>query len=134
MADDNNTDNAERPAGFENGLKVLEEIGWGDSPMAPIRDADEQFWELTVSHLFGNIWDRPGMSKRDRELVTIATLVALDRTQGMRPHLRNARTLGITDTEMRELIIQVMHYAGWSCGAHAITALKQALAEEAGSS
>ncbi len=118
----------------ERGLEVLKEIGWGDTPMAPIKAADEQFWELTVGHLFGNIWDRPGLSKRDREMVTLATLIALDRTQGMRPHLRNARALGITQDEIREVIIQVMHYAGWSCGAHAITALAEAMKEEAGSS
>ena len=125
---------ADRPAGFEEGLELLKDIGWGDEPMAPIKAADEDFWELTVSHLFGNIWRRPGMSARDRELVTIATLVALDRTGGMRPHLRNARTLGITETEMKELIIQVMHYAGWSVGAHAITAFGGAMAETPGSS
>lgn len=118
----------------ERGLEVLKEIGWGDTPMAPIKAADEQFWELTVGHLFGNIWDRPGLSKRDREMVTLATLIALDRTQGMRPHLRNARALGITRDEIREVIIQVMHYAGWSCGAHAITALAEGMKEEAGTS
>jgi|TARA_B100000315_G_C14260734_1_gene444029 4-carboxymuconolactone decarboxylase len=118
----------------ERGLEVLKEIGWGDTPMAPIKEADEQFWELTVGHLFGNIWDRPGLSKRDREMVTLATLIALDRTAGMRPHLRNARALGITPDEMREVIIQVMHYAGWSCGAHAITAFAEAMKEEAGTS
>jgi len=115
----------------EKGLRVLREIGWGDEPAAPIKAADEEFWKLTVGHLFGDIWGRTGLSLRDRELVTLATLIALDRARGLRPHLRNAATLGITDEEMREIIIQVMHYAGWSVGAHAIVAFREVLSERA---
>lgn len=109
---------------IDQGLELLKEIGWDDGA-ARLKENDEEFWKLTVGHLFGNIWTRDGLSPRDRELITLSVLIALDRDRGLRPHLTNAHKLGITDDEMRELIFQVMHYAGWSVGAHAISTFKE---------
>ena len=114
---------------IKKGLEILDQIGWGEEGLATIKAADEEIWKLTVGHLFGTVWARPGLSLRDRELVTLATLIALDRSRGLRPHLRNADALGITPEEMREIIIQVMHYAGWSVGAHAILAYQEVTQE-----
>jgi len=116
---------------IDKGLELLKEIGWDDGA-AKLKETDEQFWEMTVGHLFGNIWTRPGLSPRDREMITLAVLIALDRERGLRPHLTNAHKLGISDDEMRELIFQVMHYAGWSVGAHAISTFKQVKDERDG--
>jgi 4-carboxymuconolactone decarboxylase len=112
----------------ERGLRVLKEMGWGDNPMAPVKAADPAFWGMTVDNLFGEVWGRPGLSLRDREMVTMAVLIALDRARGLRPHLERARGVGITDDEIKEIIIQVMYYAGWSTGAHAMFAFSEVLA------
>lgn len=86
---------------------------------------DETFWEHTVENLFGNIWGRPGLSLRDRQIVTLSVLIALDATDGMKPHMRNCHALGITADEVREIIIQAMYYAGWPRGAHAMNRFNQ---------
>ena len=106
-------------------------MGWGNEPMAPVKAADESFWALTVENLFGEVWARPGLSLRDRELVTMATLIALDRARGLRPHLERAGGVGITPEEIKEVIVQVMYYAGWSVGAHAMFAFSEIQAARA---
>ena len=109
----------------EKGLRVLKEMGWGENPMAPVKAADPDFWGMTVDNLFGEVWGRPGLSLRDREMVTMAVLIALDRARGLRPHLERAHGVGITDEEIKEIIVQVMYYAGWSTGAHAMFAFSE---------
>lgn len=111
----------------EKGLDILRQMGWSEKPQ--VDNMDDEFWDFTLENLFGTVWARPGMSLRDRELVTLATLIAQDRTQGLIPHMNNAHKLGISLTELRELIYQVMFYAGWSVGAHATIALNQAIAQ-----
>ncbi len=109
------------------GLKVLSALGWpADSGFA---DMDPQFWEFTTSHLFGQIWSRPGLSLRDRGMVTLAVLLAVDADRGSMNHLRYAHNLGITEEEIRELIIQVGFYAGWPKGAHAMARFSAILKE-----
>lgn len=109
------------------GLKVLSELGWpADSGFA---DMDAKFWEFTTEHLFGQVWSRPGLSLRDRALVTLSVLLAVDADRGSMNHLRYAHNLGITEEEVRELIIQVGFYAGWPKGAHAMARFTKILAE-----
>ena len=72
-----------------------------------------ELYDLTVGHLFGDIWTRPGLSIRDRQLITLATNIALARTTGNHSHYNSALHIGITRKQIIELIIQVGHYAGW---------------------
>lgn len=110
-----------------DGLDVLARLGWPlDSGFA---DMDPQFWEFTTAHLFGQVWNRPGLSLRDRAMITLAVLIAVDADRGSLNHLRYAHNLGITETEMRELIIQVGFYAGWPKGAHAMARFHKVLNE-----
>ena len=111
------------------GMDVLAQFGWDDIPN--LKAMDEEFYDFTVENCFGAVWARPGMSMRDRELITLAVLVAFNRTDGMKPHLRNAHHVGIDEREVRELIYQVMYYAGWSVGPNAMRAYKEVLAEPA---
>jgi 4-carboxymuconolactone decarboxylase len=69
--------------------------------------------ELTDNVLFGDIWERPGLSKRDRSLVTVSALVALNRPDQLRSHLALARQNGVTETELVEAITQLAFYSGW---------------------
>ena len=110
------------------GLKVLSDLGWpADSGFA---DMDPRFWEFTTGHLFGQVWSRPGLSLRDRALVTLSVLLAVDADRGSMNHLRYAHNLGITEEEIRELIIQVGFYAGWPKGAHAMARFTKILSEK----
>jgi len=76
--------------------------------------------ELTDDVLFGDIWERPGLAKRDRSLITVAALVALNRPEQLRSHIALARRNGVTEEEIVETITQLAFYSGWP---NAITAV-----------
>ena len=69
--------------------------------------------DLTEKVLFGDVWERPGLSKRDRSLITVATLVALNRSEQLRGHLDRALDNGVTKDEIVELITHLAFYSGW---------------------
>ena len=69
--------------------------------------------ELTEKVLFGDVWERPGLSKRDRSLITVAALVALNRTEQLRGHLERALGNGVSESEIVELITHLAFYSGW---------------------
>jgi 4-carboxymuconolactone decarboxylase len=89
-----------------------------------IGDFAPKLVELTDDLLFGDIWERPGLSKRDRSLVTVSTLVALYRTEQLPGHLRRALDNGLTRDELIEAITHLAFYAGWPSAMTAITALR----------
>jgi 4-carboxymuconolactone decarboxylase len=115
---------------LRKGVENLQKLGLGENKY--LKDIDPEFWQFTVSNLFGNVFSRPGLSLRDRELITLSVLVALDRMHGILTHFRAAPSVGISDAEIRELIIHVMHYAGWSVGAHAMATLRKFIDEGRG--
>jgi 4-carboxymuconolactone decarboxylase len=78
-----------------------------------IGDFAPKLVELTDEVLFGDIWERPGLSKRDRSLVTVTALVALYRTDQITFHLRRALENGLTRDELIEAITHLAFYAGW---------------------
>ena len=69
--------------------------------------------DLTEKVLFGDVWERPGLSKRDRSLITVATLMSTYRPQQLRPHLQRALDNGVTQEEIGELITHLAFYSGW---------------------
>jgi 4-carboxymuconolactone decarboxylase len=81
--------------------------------------------ELTQQVLFGDIWERPGLSKRDRSLITVSALVALNRTEQLRHHLNRALENGVTQDELIELITHLAFYSGWPSAMSAILLAKE---------
>ena len=67
----------------------------------------------TVQALFGTIWTRDGLDLKTRSLVTLTSVIALNRDNELRLHFRGARNLGITRETIEEVILHVAHYAGW---------------------
>jgi 4-carboxymuconolactone decarboxylase len=94
-----------------------------------IGDFAPKLVELTDDVLFGDVWERPGLSKRDRSLITVATLVALYRTEQLPGHLRRAIDNGLTQDELIEAITHLAFYAGWPCAMTAITTAKKVLTD-----
>jgi 4-carboxymuconolactone decarboxylase len=80
---------------------------------------------LTDDVLFGDVWERPELSKRDRSLITVAALVAGGNTEQLTGHLARARDNGLSETELKEAIIHLAFYAGWPRAMSAITVAKQ---------
>jgi 4-carboxymuconolactone decarboxylase len=94
-----------------------------------IGDVAPKLAELTDDVLFGDVWERPGLSKRDRSLITVAALVALYRTRELPSHLRRALDNGVSKDELIELITHLAFYTGWPCAMSAATVAKEAFAK-----
>jgi len=75
-------------------------------------DIAPKLLELTEQVLFADVWERPGLSKRDRSLITVACLVALNRTEQLRWHLTRALENGVTKDELVEAITHLAFYSG----------------------
>lgn len=81
--------------------------------------------EITDDVLYGDIWERPELSKRDRSLVTVAALIALNRPEQLRAHLIKARENGVTKEELIETITHLAFYCGWPNAVNAIGVAKE---------
>src|SRR5271169_6327410 len=99
------------------------------TPQTPIQKRFGSFApkmaDLTDNVLFGDMWERPQLSKRDRSLVTVSALVAMNRPDQLRPHLIRARENGVTQEELTETITHLAFYAGWPSAMTAISIAKE---------
>ncbi len=89
-----------------------------------IRAFAPKLMELTDEVLFGDVWERPGLSKRDRSLITVAALTALYRTNELPFHIVRAHENGVSKDELVELFTHLAFYAGWP---NAMTAARIAI-------
>lgn len=94
-----------------------------------VRQVAPRLIELTESVVYGDIWERPGLSKRDRSLITVAALVAMYRGDQLSGHLERALANGVTREEIGELITHLAFYAGWPNGISAAQVAKQVYEE-----
>jgi 4-carboxymuconolactone decarboxylase len=99
---------------------------------SPYADIAPALGEYTDKVLFGDVWKRPGLSLRDRSLVTVATLVALYRTNELPFHLRRALENGVTKDELIELVTHLAFYAGWPAANTAVTIARTVFGEARG--
>ena len=89
------------------------------TPAAPssardvVRPVAPKLIELSEKVLFGDVWERKGLSKRDRSLITVAALTAMYRIDQLPGHLERALANGVTREELGELITHMAFYAGW---------------------
>ena len=85
---------------------------------------------LTDDVLFGDIWARSELSPRDRSLITVAALITAGCTEQLPGHLERARQNGLTETELKEVIIHLAFYAGWPKAMSAIQVAKRAFQDQ----
>ncbi len=78
-----------------------------------------QFGKLRDEVLFGDVWEQPELSKRDRSLATVSVLIALYRTDELRGHMARAVDNGVTKEELFGLITHLAFYSGWPCAVNA---------------
>jgi 4-carboxymuconolactone decarboxylase len=78
-----------------------------------VRDIVPGLIDLSERVLFGEVWERPGLSKRDRSLITCATLIALGRERQLVGHLNRALDNGLSKQELSEVMTHLAFYAGW---------------------
>ena len=92
-------------------------------------DVAPDFAELSDRVLFGEVWERPGLSPRDRSLVTVAALIATYRHNELPGHVARALANGVTKNKLVETVIHLAFYAGWPTANTAIPVLRQAFAD-----
>ena len=81
--------------------------------------------ELSDKVLFGDVWERKELSNRDRSLITVAALIALNRTEQLRFHLQRALENGVKQQELVEEITHLAFYSGWPTAVNAVTVARE---------
>jgi 4-carboxymuconolactone decarboxylase len=98
-------------------------------PTSPAREAIRstvpKLAEISDTVIYGEVWERPGLSKRDRSLITVATLLALGRDKQLEGHLARALANGVTRDEIGEVITHLAFYAGWPAAMTAAQVAKE---------
>src|SRR4029078_8268424 len=92
-----------------------------------IGDIAPKIADLTEDVLFGDVWERPALSKRDRSLATGSALVAMNLTEQMPFHIQRAIENGVTKEEIVEVIPHLAFYSGWPTAMSAMMSAKQVL-------
>lgn len=113
----------------QRGLKLLKEMG-RENTLYEQEETCDDMYRLSVGYLFGEVWSRPNLSLRERQIVTLAANMALARPSGNHSHYRSAKKVGLTHEEICEIMIQVGAYAGWPTMAHANRQYREVLAED----
>jgi 4-carboxymuconolactone decarboxylase len=90
-----------------------------------IGDFAPKLVSLTDDVLFGDVWERTELSKRDRSLITVAALIANGSTEQLRGHLARAKDNGLSEVELKEVMIHLAFYAGWPRAMSAVTVAKE---------
>lgn len=100
---------------------------------APWGDIAPRLTEITDTVLFDDVWRRPGLSPRDRSLITVASLVAAYRQNELPFHLKKALENGVTRDELVEAVTHLAFYAGWPTASTAIGIMRDVFADADGS-
>ncbi len=86
-----------------------------------VRKVAPKLIDLSEKVVYGDVWERPGLSKRDRSLITLASLMSMYRPEQLRLHLQRALDNGVTQEEIGELITHLAFYSGWPTAMTAAT-------------
>jgi 4-carboxymuconolactone decarboxylase len=100
---------------FENGLEVRRAVlgdAHVDRSLAKRNEFNEEFQALITRYAWGEIWTRPGLARHTRSLLTIGLMVALNRSDEFKLHVRAAFNNGVTRDEIREVLLHCAIYAG----------------------
>ena len=127
MAEQNQTSKA-----FDEGLAMRKKVLGPDYVEKQLQDPNDfsaPFQQWATECAWGKIWNRPGLSLRDRSLVTLAQCIALNRPNEIRIHLRGAVRNGVTRAELQELCLHTFLYCGGPASLDAFHTIKAALPE-----
>jgi 4-carboxymuconolactone decarboxylase len=123
-------DDAERS---DQGMKVRREVlgnAHVDRAVAGTTPFTEPFQDFITRYAWGDIWSRPGLSRQERSIVTLAVLAALQHEGELAMHVKAARRNGLTPEQIQEILLQVAVYAGVPVANRAFPVAQRALAEE----
>ncbi|HVA69261.1 MAG TPA: carboxymuconolactone decarboxylase family protein [Candidatus Binataceae bacterium] len=102
----------------------------GSSAREKVRAVVPKLIDLTEKVVYGDVWERPGLSKRDRSLITVAALIALYRGDQLRVHFQRALDNGLSKDELGEVITHLAFYSGWPTAMSAAAIAKEVFERE----
>ena len=105
-----------------SGASIRQRTAQGDPFLTP-------FFETAIEHVWGGVWNRPGLDLKFRSLVVVSVLVAIGHNDELKTHLRGALNLGWTVDELREALLQIGAYAGFSAAHEALDVLSEVVAQ-----
>jgi 4-carboxymuconolactone decarboxylase len=117
---------------YEQGLAVRREVLGNEYVDASLANADEfsrPLQELITESCWGTVWTRPGLSLRDRSLINLSMITALNRPAELKLHIRGAVNNGVTRDEIREVLLQAAVYCGAPAGLDAFRVAREAFGE-----
>lgn len=118
---------------YERGLKTRREVlgdAYVDAALAGADEFTRVLQEHTTQYAWGDIWNRPGLPRRERSLINLAMLVALNRPHELRIHVRGALNNGVTMEEMREVFLQTAIYCGIPAAMDGFRVAREVLKEQ----
>ena len=121
-----------RSAAFEAGLATRKAVLGADYVERAFANADDlgmPFQDLATEFAWGSVWTRPGLTLRERSLLTLAMCIALNRPTEIRSHLRGALRNGVSREELRELLLHSFLYCGGPAALDATHVVRSALPE-----
>jgi 4-carboxymuconolactone decarboxylase len=107
---------------YEQGMKVRREVlgdAHVDRSLHNRNALNEEFQDLITRYAWGEVWSRPGLPRKTRSMITLAMMVALNRGEELRMHLRAALNNGVTADEIKEVLLQTGIYCGVPAANHA---------------
>jgi 4-carboxymuconolactone decarboxylase len=117
---------------YEKGLEIRRAVlgkDYVDRAQANTSEFNSAFQEFITRYAWGEIWDRAGLTRKERSLITVAILVALNRENEFRMHVRAAFRNGVTIEELRELLLQAGIYCGFPAANAAFHAAEEIIKE-----
>jgi 4-carboxymuconolactone decarboxylase len=117
---------------FAEGLAVRRAVLGADYVDSSIANASEfmvAFQKLVTEYCWGEVWTRPGLSRKQRSMLNLAMLTALNRPNELRLHLRGALTNGVSRDEIKEILLQACIYAGIPAGLDAFKVAEEVFRE-----
>jgi 4-carboxymuconolactone decarboxylase len=117
----------------DEGMRVRREVLGDehvDRAVARTSDFTRDFQDLITRYAWGEIWTRPGLDRKTRSAVTLTALVALGHFDELAMHVRAARRNGMTDDEIKEVLLQCAVYCGVPAANHAFAVAQRVLEDE----
>lgn len=117
---------------FEKGLALRKQVLGADyveKSMASADDFSRPMQELSTEYCWGYVWTRPGLQLRERSLINLSMISALNRPHELKLHVKAALNNGLTREEIREVLLQVAVYCGVPAGIDSTRIAREAFAE-----
>ena len=117
---------------YERGLEIRRAVvgdDYVDRSLAEADDFTRPLQELVTRYCWGDVWSRPGLERRERSMINLSMIAALNRPHELKLHVRGAINNGLTQDEIREILLQVAIYAGVPASLDSFRVAKEVFAE-----